>query len=1108
MDKNREIDLVRKAQAGDRDSYGQLANLYAGAVLAAAYGRVGNYAVSQDIAQDAFLLGLENLSKLRQPRRFGLWLRTITKNLCRDWHRSEAYRKRLHQDSVALKERLGYTHSLEAGEKLEQKEMHNLIDESLGDLPARDRESLLLYYFEGKSIAEAARAFDISPAAMKKRLERARKRLRDQLSARVEAGLTEAAKRRKMSSRVLAAIPLGASYARIAPVTAVLPAAPVLHLTGLLAKTGGMIAGVNKTAAVVIALAAVGGTLLMTAGNRPAKHAASPPAKVEQSVSPQRERQLSTDAPQQNMAGRNEESASEEARFGGLTAGALEQPEAPSISGTIRDTNGNPLAGARIEARLDLDLFEAFSAAPKIACATKSADDGSYVLTPLPVKKDMVILITHPDWAIGGGRAEALAENEQRGDGDFKLDHTETASGIVVDEDGHPIEGALVTVGGAADSAYYDPRRYPRARAPRPTFIFARFCGGLASVATDADGRFTFTHLPKGSVITWVTAQKTGYGLNYAWSKESCEKAERILRAGKGTSWLGLEFPIPCDNINIALKRAGSITGRVVEAATGQPIEDVLVTLEGDFHCPHQPYISPSFVFSARTDPSGFYRIDSIPPTTVIARAKRGSSAGEAREVFIRSGKVSEEIDFELALAGAIEGIVYDAESGRPIPDQIIQSSKKGVWGRLPSGRTDATGKYRVDGLEQGEWQVRPGSHELHLAEFYHPDADERYGTTVTVRAGQLTRDVDLYLETVVEEVGKVAGKVTDFARRPVAGATVLIRGGLSRAVTDERGEYSIARMKPGLHELIALDPKSMTYGRAFLNLAADEEAAVDIEVQDKAASISGTVLDQQGRPVDILFKISFETKMEGGEEVRFETQPEENGSYSSGPLPPGHHMIRGFTSGDGYKSEPREGVRVTLYEGDHVSGPDFLVMPMTGFLAGTVLYPDGTPVSGKYVYVGGREGAARDVTDENGRFRVEKIDGDDLYVQVGQPGRRGREGDPEWLFITGYTAGTDNVRVILQPLGILTGRVIASEDQVVGSAIDVEGDLGYHDSIRANDAAFELQLQPDVYRITIPYLSELGRDIAYNVIEDVAVESDMVTDLGEIEVASEVPVD
>jgi len=59
MDGAHELELVRKAQRGDRASYGTLVDLYGGAVLAIAYSRVGNFQISQDIAQDTFLLGFD-----------------------------------------------------------------------------------------------------------------------------------------------------------------------------------------------------------------------------------------------------------------------------------------------------------------------------------------------------------------------------------------------------------------------------------------------------------------------------------------------------------------------------------------------------------------------------------------------------------------------------------------------------------------------------------------------------------------------------------------------------------------------------------------------------------------------------------------------------------------------------------------------------------------------------------------------------------------------------------------------------------------------------------------------------------------------------------------
>ena len=101
---------------------------------------------------------------------------------------------------------------------------------------------------------------------------------------------------------------------------------------------------------------------------------------------------------------------------------------------------------------------------------------------------------------------EPLEASEQRTCVDFTLSHAVTASGGVVDERGQPIEGAVVTLNGVRHSAYYNRRKYARASAAGLMFIHASFYGGLAKTKTDADGRFTFTHLPKGSVAVDVKA--------------------------------------------------------------------------------------------------------------------------------------------------------------------------------------------------------------------------------------------------------------------------------------------------------------------------------------------------------------------------------------------------------------------------------------------------------------------------------------------------------------------------------------------------------------------------------------------------------------------------
>ena len=54
--------------------------------------------------------------------------------------------------------------------------------EAVADLPPRDREVVVLYYLEGRPIAEVSEALGVSPGAVEVRLHRARGKLRESLS--------------------------------------------------------------------------------------------------------------------------------------------------------------------------------------------------------------------------------------------------------------------------------------------------------------------------------------------------------------------------------------------------------------------------------------------------------------------------------------------------------------------------------------------------------------------------------------------------------------------------------------------------------------------------------------------------------------------------------------------------------------------------------------------------------------------------------------------------------------------------------------------------------------------------------------------------------------
>ena len=70
--------LVEDAQQGDRVAFGQLVERYERSVYATAMRRLGNDAEAQELVQEVFVQALRKIDQLREPLRFGGWLRSIT----------------------------------------------------------------------------------------------------------------------------------------------------------------------------------------------------------------------------------------------------------------------------------------------------------------------------------------------------------------------------------------------------------------------------------------------------------------------------------------------------------------------------------------------------------------------------------------------------------------------------------------------------------------------------------------------------------------------------------------------------------------------------------------------------------------------------------------------------------------------------------------------------------------------------------------------------------------------------------------------------------------------------------------------------------------------
>src|SRR5262245_50471078 len=73
-----DVELVRRAQAGDVDAFGQLVERNRRAVFRAALAAVGSATEADDVAQDAFVTAFQKLDGFRGDAAFRTWLLSIT----------------------------------------------------------------------------------------------------------------------------------------------------------------------------------------------------------------------------------------------------------------------------------------------------------------------------------------------------------------------------------------------------------------------------------------------------------------------------------------------------------------------------------------------------------------------------------------------------------------------------------------------------------------------------------------------------------------------------------------------------------------------------------------------------------------------------------------------------------------------------------------------------------------------------------------------------------------------------------------------------------------------------------------------------------------------
>lgn len=201
VDRRDEVQMIASILAGDVQVYHDLIRPYEHSVYKMALSYMKNEADAEDVAQEAFLKAFRHLASFRGEAKFGTWLVGIALNEARGRLRRNAS---VRMESIDRDSEEG-SHVSPAilrdwreipSEALERKEIRQLLQSAIGELPDIYREVFLLRDVEELSINETAEVLTITVSTVKVRLHRARMMLQKELAPHLKQANP---KRRRLS---------------------------------------------------------------------------------------------------------------------------------------------------------------------------------------------------------------------------------------------------------------------------------------------------------------------------------------------------------------------------------------------------------------------------------------------------------------------------------------------------------------------------------------------------------------------------------------------------------------------------------------------------------------------------------------------------------------------------------------------------------------------------------------------------------------------------------------------------------------------------------------------------------------------------------------------
>jgi RNA polymerase sigma-70 factor, ECF subfamily len=181
-------ELVRRAQADDKDAFEELVRRHQHRVFAVAGGILRQREDVEDIAQQVFVKAFFSLKRFDQRAAFSTWLYKITVNECWDLLRKRKVRPLVYESDLNEEQarQFGATDESGSPDIGEQLASRQRVEKLLEALDPRDRTMLILKEVQGFSVEEIAEILELNANTVKVRLFRARRRMVLQARKRYE----------------------------------------------------------------------------------------------------------------------------------------------------------------------------------------------------------------------------------------------------------------------------------------------------------------------------------------------------------------------------------------------------------------------------------------------------------------------------------------------------------------------------------------------------------------------------------------------------------------------------------------------------------------------------------------------------------------------------------------------------------------------------------------------------------------------------------------------------------------------------------------------------------------------------------------------------------